>query len=107
VSDAPQRGEIWRYATADRTYNVVVLSTDLHNSAAGAYPVCVLVYRRQLYDDEAAFMTRLANEDPIGGTVDVTTVRELHPDGFAERVGMVTGATLDRIHAAMRDLFET
>jgi hypothetical protein len=38
--------------------------------------------------------------------VDVTTIRELHPDGFTERVGRVTGATLDRIHAAMRDLFE-
>ena len=36
----------------------------------------------------------------------MTTIRELHADGFAERIGMVAGATLDRIHAAMRDLFE-
>ena len=48
----------------------------------------------------------LTEQDPITGVVVVNRMRRLPASTGAERIGMVTGASMARLTEAMRDLFE-
>lgn len=101
------RGEIWTIGDrADLRYRVVVLSGDTHNDRPGAAPFCAPIVRQRGSRDLPPFAVPLAEADPLSGVVVVNRMRRLAATAGAERLGMVTGASMARLGEAMRDLFE-
>jgi mRNA interferase MazF len=102
------RGEVW--TIGDRTdlrYRVVVLSGDTHNDRPNAAPYCAPVVRqRGSTIDLPPFAVPLSETDPVSGVVVVNRMRRLPVSSGAERLGMITGASLSRVDDALRNLFE-
>jgi mRNA interferase MazF len=103
-----KQGEVWTIGAGnDLRYRVVVLSAEAHNDRPRAAPFCAPVVRqRGATEDLPPFAVGLAETDPISGVVVLTRMRRLPPVAGAERLGMLTGATMARIAAALRDLFD-
>jgi mRNA interferase MazF len=102
-----KRGEIW--TIGDRTdlrYRVLVLSGDTHNERNNASPYCAPIVRQRGSTELPPFAVALTEQDPITGVVVVNRMRRLPASVGAERIGMVTGASMARLTEAMRDLFE-
>jgi mRNA interferase MazF len=102
------RGEVWTVEAPDapgRRWRVAVVSADSHNDRPGALPFVVPVVHRP-GGDLPPFTATLADPDPVGGVALVGDMSQLDPCQGAERVGMLTGASMTRIGAAIRDLFE-
>ena len=101
------RGEIWTIGDrGDLRYRVVVLSGDAHNDRPSASPFCAPVVRQRGSTKLPPFVVPLAETDPLSGVVVVNRMRRLPVSAGAERVGMVTGASMARLGDALRDLFE-
>lgn len=101
------RGEIWTVGEpGDLRYRVVVLSGSAHNQRPNAAPYCAPIVRHHGADDLPPFVVPLAETDPLSGVVVVNRMRRLSTTAAVERIGMVTGASMARLDAAMRDLFE-
>lgn len=100
------RGEIWTVGErSDLRYRVVVLSGDAHNDRPRAAPYCAPIVR-QRGTSLPPFVVPLAETDPLSGVVVVNRMRRISGNSGAERVGMVTGASMARLEEAMRDLFD-
>ena len=102
-----KRGEIW--TIGDRTdlrYRVLVLSADSYNERANAAPFCAPIVRQRGAVQLPPYAVALTEQDPITGIVVVNRMRRLPASVGADRIGMVTGASMDRLTKAMRDLFE-
>lgn len=100
------RGEIWTIGVrGDLRYRVVVLSGDAHNDRPNSSPFCAPIVR-QRGTDLPPFVVPLAEADPVSGVVVINRMRRLRASAGAERIGMVTGASMARLSAALRDLFE-
>jgi len=101
------RGEIWTVGErSDLRYRVVVLSGDAHNERPRAAPYCAPVVRQRGATTLPPFVVPLAETDPLSGVVVVSRLRRISCTAGAERVGMVTGASMARLEEAMRDLFD-
>ncbi|MDP9797721.1 mRNA interferase MazF [Catenuloplanes nepalensis] len=101
------RGEIWTIGgRSDLRYRVVVLSGDSHNERPSAAPFCAPIVRQRGSTELPPFAVPLAEADPLSGVVVVNRMRRLPASAGAEKVGMVTGASLARLNEALRDLFE-
>ncbi|GAB7043847.1 MULTISPECIES: type II toxin-antitoxin system PemK/MazF family toxin [Catenuloplanes] len=101
------RGEIWTIGgRSDLRYRVVVLSGDSHNERPSAAPFCAPIVRQRGTTELPPFAVPLAEADPLSGVVVVNRMRRLPASAGAEKVGMVTGASLVRLNEALRDLFE-
>jgi mRNA interferase MazF len=101
------RGEIWTIGErGNLRYRVVVLSGSAHNDRPSASPFCAPVVRQRGSVDLPPFAVPLAETDPLSGVVVLNRMRRLRASAGAERLGMVTGASMVRLGAAMRDLFE-
>jgi len=104
-----KQGEVWTIGDdgGDLRYRVVVLSSEAHNDRPGAAPFCAPVVRqRGAVEDLPPFAVGLAETDPISGVVVVSRLRRIPAAAGAERLGMLTGATMARIARALRDLFD-
>lgn len=103
-----KQGEVWTIGErADLRYRVVVLSSEAHNDRPGAAPFCAPVVRqRGDPHDLPPFAIALAETDPISGVVVLSRMRRLPPSVGAERLGLLTGASMARIAARLRDLFD-
>jgi mRNA interferase MazF len=102
-----KRGEVWTIGDrADLRYRVVVLSADAHNDRANAAPYCAPVVRQRGATDLPPFAVPLSETDPVSGVVVVNRMRRLPAATGAERLGMVTGASMARLDSALRDLFD-
>ncbi|MEV0732473.1 MULTISPECIES: type II toxin-antitoxin system PemK/MazF family toxin [unclassified Polymorphospora] len=102
------RGEIWTIGSGrgDMRYRVVVLSGDAHNDRPSAAPYCAPIVRQRGATELPPFVVPLAESDPLSGVVVVNRMRRMPIVAGAERLGMVTGASMVRLGEAMRDLFE-
>lgn len=101
------RGEIWTIGDGtDLRYRVVVLSGDEHNDRPRTAPYCAPIVRQRGTTDLPPFVIPLTEADPISGVVVVNRMRRMRAAAGAERIGMVTGASMARLSAALRDLFE-
>ena len=101
------RGEIWTIGgRSDLRYRVVVLSGDSHNERPSAAPFCAPIVRQRGATELPPFAVPLAEADPLSGVVVVNRMRRLPASAGAEKVGMITGASLARLSEALRDLFE-
>jgi mRNA interferase MazF len=101
------RGEVWTIGErTDLRYRVVVLSGDAHNERPNAAPYCAPVVRQRGTTDLPPFAVPLSETDPVSGVVVVNRMRRLPVTSGAERLGMITGASLARVDDALRSLFE-
>lgn len=102
-----RRGEIWTIGSrTDLRYRVLVLSGDMFNDRKNAAPFCAPIVRQRGATELPPFAVALSEQDPITGVVVVNRMRRLPAAIGAERLGMVTGASMVRLTQAMRDLFE-
>ena len=103
-----KQGEVWTIGQrADLRYRVVVLSSEAHNDRPGAAPFCAPVVRqRGDPDDLPPFAIALAETDPISGVVVLNRMRRLPASIGAERLGLLTGASMAKIATALRELFD-
>jgi mRNA interferase MazF len=102
-----RRGEVWTVGDPDDLrYRVVVLSADAHNDRSHAAPFCAPIVRRQGGSDLPPFAVPLGEMDPLTGVVVVSRIRRIPASAGAQRLGMVTGASMARLEQALRDLFE-
>jgi mRNA interferase MazF len=103
-----RRGEIWTIGNrTDLRYRVLVLSGDSYNERKSAAPYCAPIVRQRGATTELPpYAVALTEQDPITGVVVVNRMRRLPAETGAERIGMVTGASMARLTDAMRELFE-
>ncbi|GAA2527966.1 type II toxin-antitoxin system PemK/MazF family toxin [Pilimelia columellifera] len=102
-----KRGEIWTVGDrSDLRYRVLVLTGDSFNDRDNVAPLCAPIVRLRGSDDLPAYAVALAEQDPITGVVVLNRLRRVPASAGAERIGMVTGASLARLTDALRELFE-
>ena len=102
-----KRGEIWTIGSrTDLRYRVLVLSSDNYNDRANPSPFCAPIVRQRGATELPPYAVALTEQDPITGVVVVNRMRRLPASAGADRVGMVTGASMARLNDALRDLFE-
>jgi len=102
-----RRGEIWTIGNrTDLRYRVLVLSGDSYNDRKNAAPFCAPIVRQRGATELPPYAVALTEQDPITGVVVVNRMRRLPASIGAERIGMVTGASMVRLAAAMRSLVE-
>jgi mRNA interferase MazF len=102
-----RRGEIWTIGSpTDLRYRVLVLSADSLNERTNASPFCAPIVRQRGAVELPSYAVALTEQDPITGVVVVNRMRRLPAATGAERIGMVTGASMARLTEAMRALFE-
>jgi mRNA interferase MazF len=101
------RGEIWTIGSRrDLRYRVLVLSGDAYNDRSNAAPFCAPIVRQRGTVALPPFAVALTEQDPMTGVVVVNRMRRLPASVAAERIGMVTGASMARLAEAVRGLFE-
>lgn len=102
------RGEVWytRTPLGQQLRPVVILSNDSYNRSTRRAPLVALITDVE-YDDDP-YVVPLADVDPLPGQrVLVGSIAPMRRQWFTQApVGMLTGATLTRIEAATRDLFD-
>ncbi|MFC7279759.1 type II toxin-antitoxin system PemK/MazF family toxin [Paractinoplanes rhizophilus] len=102
-----RRGEIWTIGSrTDLRYRVLVLSGDSYNDRKNAAPFCAPIVRQRGATELPPYAVALTEQDPITGVVVVNRMRRLPASIGAERIGMVTGASMARLAEAMRELFD-
>lgn len=102
-----RRGEIWTIGSrTDLRYRVLVLSADSYNDRSSASPYCAPIVRQRGVVELPPYAVALTEQDPITGIVVINRMRRLPAEVGAERIGMITGASMDRVAKAVRDLFE-
>jgi len=102
-----RRGEIWTIGSrTDLRYRVLVLSADNFNDRKNPSPFCAPIVRQRGATELPPYAVALTEQDPITGVVVVNRMRRLPAAIGAERIGMVTGASMVRLAEAVRELFE-
>ena len=93
---------MWEYSIPERTerVRVLVLSTDSYNQEPRAKPVCADVVRR-IAGVSSPLLVPLADPDPIGGVVDLASLRPCDRRRMTGPVCMLTGVTMSRIAAGL------
>lgn len=112
--DAPEaaparmrQGEVWTVGSrTDLRYRVLVLTADGYNDRRSAAPLCAPIVRLRGGEDLPGYAVPLAEQDPITGVVVLNRLRRVPAAAGAERIGMITGASMARLHDALRALFE-
>jgi mRNA-degrading endonuclease toxin of MazEF toxin-antitoxin module len=104
-----RRGEVWYTRTpfGQQLRPVVILSNDSYNRSTRRAPLVALITDVE-YDEADPYVIPLTEVDPIPGQrILVGSLAPLRRQWFTEApVGMLTGATLTRVEAATRDLFD-
>jgi len=94
-----RQGEIYNHAIGDRRYRVLVVSTDAHNEVRTPWVIPV----RHGTMDAPPYLVALVDADPLGGSADIDRLARIAPTG--PPIGMITGATMQRIREAIYTLF--
>jgi mRNA interferase MazF len=79
---------------------LVVLSTDAYNDDERTRPLVADIVRR-IAGVSSPFLVPLADPDPVGGVVDLTSLRTVNRSGMVSLVAVLTGGTLARIADAL------
>jgi mRNA-degrading endonuclease toxin of MazEF toxin-antitoxin module len=103
-----RRGEVWtvRDPGSQTRRRGVIVSTDKHNVKPGAVPTLVPIVRHSRGDLPSEYVTSLGEMDPIAGVAVISRLAWVDPSRATDKVGMLTGATMDVIGAALRDFYE-
>ena len=102
-----RRGEIWTIGSrTDLRYRVLVLSADSYNDRSSASPYCAPIVRQRGVVELPPYAVARPEPDPTPGCGGTNRMRRRPAEVAADRIGMVTGASMDRVAKAVRDLFE-
>jgi hypothetical protein len=93
------QGEIYDHSVAERRYRVLVVSTDAHNDVRTPWVAPI----RHGTMDAPPHLIALADVDPLGGSIDLGRLDRVHVTGTP--IGIVTGATMQRVREAIQTLF--
>jgi mRNA-degrading endonuclease toxin of MazEF toxin-antitoxin module len=94
------QGEVYDHVVAGSRYRVAVVSSDAHN--ATGKPAWIAPVRHGRID-APPYLVALADTDPLGGALDIDRMIRATPAG--ESIGLLTGATVDRVRQAIYTLF--
>jgi mRNA-degrading endonuclease toxin of MazEF toxin-antitoxin module len=94
-----RQGEIYDYDVAGARYRVLIVSADAHNEVRT--PWVVPLRRGKL--SAPPYLVPLVDADPVGGTADIDRLDRAPVSG--ESVGIISGATMERIREAIHTLF--
>jgi mRNA interferase MazF len=97
------QGEVRELRLGQHRYRVVVVSSDAYNVAEPAVLVAPL---RRRAADVPPYLIAMADQDPVGGTVDVGLLAHVEQPALGEVVGILTGATMARVRDALHVLFQ-
>jgi len=95
-----RQGEVYDYEAGGQRYRVLVVSADAHNEVRTPWVVPV----RRGSMDAPPYLVALVDADPVGGTADLDRLDRAPVSGAP--VGIVTGATMQRVREALRTLFD-
>lgn len=93
------QGEIYDHSVAERRYRVLVVSTDAHNDIRTPWVAPI----RHGTMDAPPHLIALADVDPLGGSIDLGRLDRVQVTGTP--IGIVTGATMQRVREAIQTLF--
>lgn len=94
-----RQGEFYDHTLRGHRYRVLVVSSDAHNAVAIPWVVPV----RHGAVDAPPYLVALSEADPLSGTADIGRLTQLGVSG--EAIGLVTGATMNRVRNAINDIF--
>ncbi|MQA27892.1 MAG: hypothetical protein GEU94_21100 [Micromonosporaceae bacterium] len=94
-----RQGEIYDCTVAGHRYRVLVVSADAHNAVRIPWVVPI----RHGHVDAPPYLVILVDADPVGGTADLDRLDRVALIG--DPVGMVTGATMQRVGEAVAMVF--
>jgi hypothetical protein len=94
-----RQGEVYDHSIADRRYRVLVVSADAHNEVRTPWVATI----RHGTVDAPPYLVSLLDADPFGGVVDIDRLARIAPGG--EPIGMLTGATMQRVRESIYTLF--
>ncbi|WP_408611142.1 hypothetical protein [Glycomyces xiaoerkulensis] len=75
------------------------MSSDAHNAVG--MPWVVPLRRKTM--DAPPYLVALSEADPLGGTADIGRLAQVNVSG--DPIGLVAGATMDRVRNAINDIF--
>jgi mRNA interferase MazF len=99
-----KHGEVWTVTipgTGSR-WRVVVVTDDGWNDRHGAVPYVLPIVHRPA-GELPPYVAELADPDPVGGVALAAELGRIDPSCGVERLGMLTGASMDRLGSALRD----
>jgi hypothetical protein len=94
-----RQGEFYDHEARGHRYRVLVVSSDAHNAVA--MPWVVPLRRRAM--DAPPYLVAMSEADPLSGTADIGRLTQVSVSG--EPIGLVAGATMDRVRSAINDIF--
>jgi mRNA-degrading endonuclease toxin of MazEF toxin-antitoxin module len=99
-----RQGEVYGLALRTGRFRAVVVSAD-HHIATGDAPLCAPLLRQSVISPSLyPYVVPLTDADSVAGVVLVGKVTALTIPDDAEPVGMISGASLQRVVAAVCDL---
>ncbi len=93
------QGEIYEHEVAGSRYRVLVVSGDAHNISRAPWVAPI----RHGRADIPPYLVALHDTDPLGGAVDLDRLRRATPNG--DLIGLVTGATMNRVRESVTAVF--
>jgi hypothetical protein len=94
-----EQGEVHDLEVGGTHYRVIVVSTNVHNAVMVPWVVPV----RHGVLDAPPYAVPLVDPDPLGGTADINRLARAQPTGT--QLGIITGATMNRIREAIATIF--
>jgi hypothetical protein len=94
-----RQGEVYDHTIGGARFRVLVASSDTHNATRVPWVAPI----RHGRVDIPPYLVALVDADPLGGAVDLDRLRRATPTG--EPVGLLTGATTQRVREAIYALF--
>ena len=94
-----EQGEVYDLEEDTAHYRVIVVSSNVHNAVMTPWVVPI----RHGHRDAWPYAVPLVDPDPLGGTADMNRLERAQPAG--QPLGIVTGATMQRLREAIAAVF--
>jgi hypothetical protein len=94
-----RQGEIYDYTIGGRQYRLLVVSSDAHNAVRLPWVVPI----RHGTMDAPPYLVAPGDPDPLGGSADIDRLDRAPVAGTP--IGILTGATMQRVREAINGLF--
>jgi len=94
-----RQGEVYDHAIGASRYRLLVVSADAHNRVRTPWVVPI----RHGTLDAPPYLVALLDADPFGGSADIDRLDRVPVTG--EAIGILTGATVQRVREAIGTLF--